>query len=66
MDGIDEILATGKHVVIIGGGDTGRRLPGHLPPAEGQVRSSVGDHAPAAARALPADSLAALAAAVAH
>ena len=30
-----QILATGKRVVIIGGGDTGRGLPGHFAPPEG-------------------------------
>ena len=43
------IDAAGKHVVIIGGGDTGRRLPGRRPPA-GRGQRHPARHLPAAAR----------------
>ena len=45
--GAEEILATGKHVVILGGGDTGLRLHRHLAPAGRALRDL--DRAAAAA-----------------
>ena len=44
----------------------GRGLPGHLPPAEGEVGAPVRDHAHAAAGALAEHAVAAVAAATAH
>ena len=61
-----EILATGKRVVIIGGGDTGADCLGTTSSAEAAVGASVRDHADAAGRALAADAVAAVADAVAH
>ena len=40
-------------MIIIGGGDTGRRLPGHLAPAEGGFGASVRDHADASGGSFP-------------
>ena len=55
------ILATGKHVVIIGGGDTGADCLGTQPPAEGAIDSSVRDYADAAAGSCSANALATVA-----
>ena len=33
---VDPILATGKHVLVIGGGDTGFRLHRHIDPSKGR------------------------------
>ena len=41
LDPASEILATGKRVVIIGGGDTGADCAGHVPPAETAFGSSI-------------------------
>ena len=43
----DQILATDRDVVIIGGGDTGAGLPRHRAPAAGAVGHPAGDHAAA-------------------
>ena len=46
-----DILATGKRVVIIGGGDTGADCLGTSPPPEAALRAPVRNHAQAAGRA---------------
>ncbi len=66
LDPAIEILATGKRVVIIGGGDTGADCLGTVPSAEAAIGPSVRDHAQAARRALAADAVAAVADATAH
>jgi glutamate synthase (NADPH/NADH) small chain len=60
------ILASGKHVVVIGGGDTWIRLHRHLDPAGRPVREAVRDHACSAGARGQARDLAELAAEAAH
>ena len=57
----NDILATGKRVVIIGGGDTGADCLGTEPSPEADLRPPVRNHAHAAGRARAANALAAVA-----
>jgi len=61
-----EILAIGKRVVIIGGGDTGADCLGTCHRQKPLLRASVRDHAEAARRTVAAYSLAFVANATAH
>jgi len=61
-----KILATGKRVVIIGGGDTGADCLGTCHRQKASLRAPVRDHAEASRRALRRSRLAALAAATPH
>ena len=62
----DQILATGKRVVIIGGGDTGADCLGTCHRQKAKSVQPIRDHAHAAGGALAQHALAAVAAAVAH
>lgn len=42
---VNDITAEGKHVVIIGGGDTGSDCPGHVHPPRRQGRHRAADYA---------------------
>ena len=59
----NQILATGKHVIIIGGGDTGADCLGTCHRHKAEVRAPVRDHAQAAGDACVEHALAAVAAA---
>ena len=62
----DPVLASGRHVVVIGGGDTGIRLHRHLHSPGGVVRHPTRDHAGAPGPREQATHLAGLAAEAAH